>query len=116
MSQIKNSLVLLVCLVLASVAMSVAYIVSTFFISSPEPTMTPEEASSAGTALFLVSAINALVLSYPILHSRWHGLKVIGAVFLAQFGVETFIAQVESLYFNQALQIPMSEMVGIVSA
>jgi hypothetical protein len=116
MSQIKHSIILLVRLTLASIAMFIAYIVSTRFISSPEPTMTPEEASSAGIALLLVSAINALVLSYPILRARWYGLKLIGAVFLVQFGVETFIAQIESLYFNQALQIPMSEMVGIVSA
>ena len=114
MSQIKKFLVLLVRLILTSVAMSIAYIVSTFFISSPEPTMTPEEASAAGIALFLVSAINALVLAYPILHSRWHGLKLIGAVFLVQFGVETFLTQIESLYFNRTLQITPSEMIGLV--
>jgi hypothetical protein len=116
MSQIKNFIILLVRLILATIAMLIAYIVSTLFISSPEPTMTPEEASSAGIALFLVSAINALVLSYPILRSRWHGLKLIGAVFLVQFGVETFMTQIESLYFNRALQITASEMVGLVSA
>lgn len=114
MSQIKKFLVLLVHLILASVAMSIAYIVSTFFISSPEPTITPEEASWAGIALFLVSIINALVLSYPILRSRWHGLKLIGAVFLVQFGVETFLTQIESLYFNRILQITPSEMIGLV--
>ena len=114
MSQIKNFLVLLVRLILASIAMSIAYIISTFFISSPEPTMTPEEASWAGIALFLVSTINALVLSYPILRSRWHGLKLIGVVFLVQFGVETFLSQIESLYFNRTLQITASEMIGLV--
>jgi hypothetical protein len=96
--------------------MSIAYLVSTFFISSPAPTMTPEEASAAGSALFLVSAINALVLSYPILRSRWHGLKLISVVFLVQFGVETFLTQIESLYFNRALQIAASEMIDLVSA
>lgn len=116
MSQIKNLLVLLVRLILASVAMSIAYIVSTFFISSPAPTMTPEEASSAGIALFLVSAINALVLSYPILRSRWHGVKLIGAVFVIQLGVETFLTQIESLYFNRALQISANEMIGLISS
>jgi hypothetical protein len=116
MSQIKNSLILLSRLILASVAMSTAYIVSTFFISSPQPSMTPEEAGSAGIALFLVSAINALALSYPILRSRWHGLKLIGVLFVVQFGVETFLTQIESLYFNRALQITASEMIGLVSA
>lgn len=116
MSGIKSSLKSVSRLILASVAMSIAYIVSTFFISSPEPAMTPEEASSAGIALFLVSAINALVLSYPILRSRWHGLKLIGVLFAVQFGVETFLTQIESLYFNRALQISASDMIGLVSA
>jgi hypothetical protein len=116
MSQIKNTLMLLVRLILASIAMSIAYIVSTFFITQPKIPMTPEEASMAGIALFVVSTINALVLSYPILRSRWHGLKLIGVVFLVQFGVETFLTQIESLYFNWAYQIAASEMFGIVSA
>lgn len=116
MSQIKKSLVLMTRLILTSIAMSIAYILSTLVISQSEITMTPEEASWAGIALFLVSTINALVLSYPILCSRWHGLKLIGAVFLVQFGVETFITQLESLYFNQALQIEAGEMLRLISA
>jgi hypothetical protein len=116
MSQIKNSLTLLSRLILASIAMSIAYIVSTLVIDQPEIPMTPEEASWAGIALFLVSTINALALSYPILRSRWHGLKLIGVVFVVQFGVETFMTQIESLYFNRALQIAASEMIGIISA
>lgn len=116
MSQIKNSLVLVTRLILASIAMLIAYIASTFLIDQSEMTMSPEEASWAGVALFLVSAINALVLAYPIFRSRWHGLKLIGAVFLVQFGVETFLTQIESLYFNRALQIEASEMIGLVSA
>jgi hypothetical protein len=116
MSHIKNSFVLLVRLLLASVAMFIAYMVSTLVMGQTETTLTPEETSWAGIALVLVSTINALVLAYPILRSRWHGLKLIGAVFVIQFGVETFLTQIESLYFNRALQISTSEMVGLVSA
>lgn len=116
MSQIKKSLVLVTRLILASIAMLIAYIVSTLVIDQTEMTLTPEEASQAGVALVLVSTINALVLAYPILRSRWHGLKLIGVVFLTQFGVETFLTQIESLYFNRALQIGTSEMIGLVSA
>lgn len=116
MSTVKNSLKLIFRLGLAFIAMLIAYIASTLLIDQSEMTMSPEEASWAGIALVLVSMINALVLAYPILHSRWHGLKLIGAVFLVQFGVETFLTQIESLYFNRALQIEGSEMLGLVSA
>ena len=116
MYHIKNAFVLFFRLILASVAMSIAYMVSTLVMGQTETTLTPEETSWAGIALVLVSTINALVLAYPILRSRWRGLKLIGALFLVQFGVETFMTQLESLYFNRALQISTSEMIGLVSA
>jgi len=116
MSHIKKASLLLVRLALASMAMSLAYILSTMVIGQTNTTMTPEEASRAGQALFLVSMINALVLSYPILRSRLYGLKLIGAVILVQFGVETFMAQIETLYFNSAVQMGTAEFVGIVAA
>jgi len=116
MSHIKKASLLLVRLALASMAMSLAYILSTMVIGQTNTTMTPEEASRAGQALFLVSMINALVLSYPILRSRLYGLKLIGTVILVQFGVETFMAQIETLYFNSAVQMGMAEFVGIVAA
>jgi len=116
MSKVKQSSLLLLRLALAYIAMLIAYILSTMVIGQTNTIMTPEEASRAGQALFLVSLINALVLSYPIFRSRWHGLKLIGAVSLVHFGVETFMAQIETLYFNSAIQMGTAEFVGIVAA
>jgi hypothetical protein len=116
MSHIKNTISLLARLMLASVAMSIAYIVSTLVISQTGTQMTPEEASWAGQALFIVSTINALVLAYPILRSDWHGLKLIGVVFIIQFGVETFMTQIETLYFNRSLQVKAQEMMELIAS
>jgi len=116
MSKIKYFKLMFLRLLLASIAMWVAYLLSTLVIGQTNIPMTPAEASRAGQALFLVSCINALVLSYPILHSRWHGLKLIGAVILVQFGVETFMTQIETLYFNEALQLGTAEFVRLVAA
>ena len=116
MSTIKKVILLVCRLALVSFAMSIAYILSTLVMGQTDMSMTPEEAQWAGVALFLVSAINALVLSYPILRSRWVGLKLAGMVFLVQFGVETFLTQIETLYFNRAIQMDTAEMVGLVAA
>lgn len=56
------------------------------------------------------------MISYPILRSRWHGLKLVGAVTLVQFGVETFMTQIETFYFNNAIQMDMTELAGLVAA
>ena len=116
MSRSRQAMVLLLRMALACIAMSIAYLVSTLVVAQSDTALTPEEAKWAGQALFLVSSINALALSYPIFRSRWRGLKLIGAVGLIQFGVETFMTQIETLYFNHALQMATSEWLSIVAA
>lgn len=116
MPHAKKPFLLIVRLILVSIAMSVAYILSTLVIEQSNVPISPEEANWAGIALCLVSTINALVLSYPILRSRWHGLRLIISLFLVQFGVETFMTQIETLYFNRSIQMSAKEMIGIVSA
>jgi hypothetical protein len=103
-------------LVLAFIATSVAYFLGTVVIGDTSVTMTPEEMSQAGMAVIAVSLIGALVSSFLILRSPWHRLRLIGAVMLVHFGLETFMAQIETLYFNSALQMGTDMFAGIVAA
>ena len=116
MSRVKKTSILLFRLALAFIAMLVAYILSLMVIGETNVIMTPEEASQAGQALVFVSLISALALSFLISRSPWHGLKLIGTVALVHFGVETFMAQIETLYFNSAVQMGTAEFVAIVVA
>jgi hypothetical protein len=96
------------------VLMFVAFMVSSMVSGADASVqLTPEEAQTSGMVVLLVSLINALVLSYLALRSRWHGWKLAGALFLAQFGVETFMSQVETVVFNQALQLTTSQVLMI---
>ena len=116
MSRVRQTSLLLLRLALAFFAMLIAYTLSTRVIGQTNIVMTTEEASQAGRAFVLVSLIDALVLSFLILRSPWYGLKLIGAVILVHFGVETFMAQIETLYYNSAVQMGTAEFVGIVAA
>jgi len=49
--------------------------------------------------LLLVSLLEAAVLAYLILRSRWSGWKLIGAVFLAFYGLSTIVTQIESVVY-----------------
>jgi hypothetical protein len=90
MFRVKEASILLSRLALASAAMYIAYILGTMVIGQTGANergtlaLSPAEASQAGKALLLVSLVSALVLSFLILRSRWHGLKLIGATFLVQ--------------------------------
>ncbi len=116
MSKVKQTSILLFRLALASIAMLVAYMLSTMVMGEANTIMTPEEASQAGRALIFVSLIDALVLSFLIVRSSWHGLKLVGAVIIVHFGVETFMTQIETVYFNSAVQMETAVLVGVVAA
>lgn len=61
-------------------------------------------------------SFSALLLSFLIIRSPWRGLKLSGAIFVVQFGVESFMTQIETLYFNQAVQMETALLVSIVAA
>lgn len=64
-------------------------------ISAPSP----EKAADAVWRLVGVSLAESAVLAYLILRSRGTGWKLVGAVFLAFFGLNTAVSQLESLVY-----------------
>lgn len=116
MKAIQQALTFVLRLALICLAMGLAYMLSTMLIPQGEMNLTPEEMRWSGVALLIVSALNALVLVYPVLRSQWRGLKLVAALWLLQFGVETFITHMETLYFNQAVQMQTQELLALVGA
>ncbi len=100
--------------VLAFVVMLVAFVVSSALISTPLQ-LSPEEASQAGSALLIVSLIDSLVLTYLVLRSRWYGVKLMAGVFLVHFGTQTFMSQIETLYFIGAVKMPLDMVMRVIA-
>lgn len=73
-----------------------------------------EEAAQGGMALLIVSIVNALILALPIARSRWHGLKLIGAMVLVFFGTQTFMSQIETVFFGGTFNISTGELTSII--
>lgn len=65
--------------------------------ASAEPS--PAEAGASLLGLFGVSLLETIVLTIVILRSRGWGWKLVGATFLAFYGLNTVVAQIESLIF-----------------
>lgn len=66
----------------------------------PEPP--PAAGGGGGNVLALIFAVNLLeagVLAYFILNSRGSGWKLVGAIFLVFYGLNTVIAQIESIVY-----------------
>ncbi len=112
----KQGILLLARLFATFVVMLIAFVVSTALMSTGSMQMSPDEASQAGLALLVVSLVNSLVLAYLILRSREHGVRLVLAVFAVHFGIETFMTQIETMFFNSAVAMPMDILAGVIAS
>ena len=74
---------------------------------------------AAPAIVLLVAFLHVSVLSYPIIRSRWHGWRLISAIFLLFYGVMYLMTAVEAVYLPEILkpQIVLSLLVnGAISA
>ncbi len=112
----KHFLSLVVRFLLSFVVMLIAFMVSSSVLSTGSAPLTPEETSQSGLALLVVSLIDSLVLSLLILRSRWYGVALVAAIFVVHFGVETFMSQIETVFFNTSVQMGTDVLAGVVTS
>jgi hypothetical protein len=95
--------------------MLIAFVAGTALIGATVK-LAPEEASQSGLMLLVVSFLNTVVLTYLITRSQWRGLKLIGAVLIVSFGVQTFMSQIETLFFINAVQMPLDMVMRVIAS
>jgi hypothetical protein len=92
-------------------------IASNIFVSvleiQPHPEL-QEKGLAIMAIMFVVSLFNTAVLSYAILRSRWRGWKIVVTIFWVYFSVNVFLSQIETLYFNDSLVIPLKEILSFI--
>ena len=77
---------------------------------------TPEQMKSAALALPVVALSYAFVMAFIASSSAWRGLKLYCALFLAFFGINGFLAQIETVVYLQHLvdRVPPAALPRIV--
>lgn len=58
-----------------------------------------QEAGGVMIRLFVVCAVNALILALVVTQSRWRGLPLVLGLMFAFYGVQTLIGQIEAIVF-----------------
>ncbi|MCM3871477.1 MAG: hypothetical protein ND895_12405 [Pyrinomonadaceae bacterium] len=115
----KSSLIFLVKLIVLVFLYFICFsAVSAAVFQLPVEQPAPGEVNPA-FALFVVSCLNTVLLTYVIVRSRWAGWKLIGAVFLIFFGISTFMPQIETAYFLTRLppgMLPRILLAGGITA
>jgi hypothetical protein len=91
---IALTIILLICYFLAAIVSGLS---STLVKAGTQGT--PASAELSLLSIFLVFLLPTAVITIIILRSRWYGWKLMFAVFLAFYGVNTVLAQIESAIF-----------------
>ncbi|MGI9547358.1 MAG: hypothetical protein ACR2MM_08985 [Flavobacteriaceae bacterium] len=64
--------------------------------------------------LLLASALNAWIILKLIYNSEFTSWKLVGYVFLVSFGIQYFMSQIETIWFNDSLQLPINGIWAII--
>jgi hypothetical protein len=71
--------------------------------------------SNSEPLFFLVSALNTWVILYFIYNSRFKGWTLAGILFLITFGIQYFMSQIETIWFNESLKLPINGIWAIIT-
>lgn len=82
---------------------------------TPGPPIRDPGPLSVENAAFLLTFIEALVVAMLAANARVSSLRLGGLIFAALFGIQTAMMQIETLYFNDSLHLPLIE-IGMVTA
>lgn len=86
-------------LLVLTIVYFVCFIIVSGALLSTATGQTATDTKTTLIALLVASFINAAILAYIILRSRWTGLKLILTIFVVLFGVMTLMSQIETAYF-----------------
>ncbi|MCK5700511.1 MAG: hypothetical protein KAI29_05135 [Cyclobacteriaceae bacterium] len=102
-----------------SLLMMIFWIIGLFIGNAIFPSslmeMSVDSNSNAELMLFLTCALNTAVILYFIYNSRIKGWKLVGVLFLVTFGIQYFMSQIETLWFNDSLDFPIKGIWAIVT-
>ncbi len=91
------------------------FFVSSIITSALSISVHPEIQTTIATAMALMLATsfcNTAVLCYATIRSGFQRWKLVLTIFLIYFGINTFLSQIETIYFNAALNIPTKEIIS----
>ena len=63
--------------------------------------------------MFLACGLNTFVVMFTISNSRWSGIKLFSVIALEIYVIQFFLSQIETLWFNEALELSMELIYSI---
>jgi hypothetical protein len=101
-----------------SILMMIFWITGIFIGNMIFPSSLMDQAAESDTnewLFLLVCVLNTLIIMYFIYNTRYKGWKLAGILFLVTFGIQYFMSQIETIWFNDSLKLSMNGILAIVS-
>lgn len=114
-TNMKKGLIWLGLSILMTIFWIVGLIIGNAIFPSSITEMSADSDSSGGLILLLICALNTLVVLYFIYNSQCKGWKLVGTIFLITFGLQYFMSQIETLWFNESINFPIKGILAVVS-
>jgi hypothetical protein len=114
-TNMKKGLIWLGLSILMTIFWIVGLIIGNAIFPSSITEMSADSDSSGGLILLLICALNTLVVLYFIYNSQCKGWKLVGTIFLITFGLQYFMSQIETLWFNESINSPIKGILAVVS-
>jgi hypothetical protein len=116
----KSNLKILMIWSALSILMAIFWIVGLMIGNSlfPSDIMKAAGNESSGNTdlwLFITCLINTAAVLFFIYNARIKGLKLTSALFLIIFGIQYFMSQIETFWFNDSLKMPLNTIWMVVS-
>jgi len=107
---LKNVIILGLKVVVLAFLLFVCFLVASVAVGLSDSAQTVDSTSTM--MVLTMCALDTIVLSYPIIRSRWTGWRLVVTIFFVFYGVMTFLSQIETVVFLQYLvEIVPAEMI-----
>src|SRR5258705_12953802 len=88
-----------------AVLLFICYAIAAPILGPQAGAQTPQEAAQGAAALLVVCLLDAIVITYLILRSRWWGWRLIAAGVVVFFGVGAVMPQIQAAVFPTKLPL-----------
>ena len=103
----KDALKLVVKILILTIVMFISVTIASKIVPLTLEQLSAEESKYLLPTLLMVYFLSILVVSYPIVHSRWYGWRLILTMIAVFFVIRDFQSQIEVCFFRSAFEIPI---------
>lgn len=109
----KKTIVLALKVILLIIIMFISMAASSLLVGVQQSS---KSSSDSIIPVLTYCLLNTLILTLFIVKSKLRGYKLAAVSFIVFWGVQYFMTQIETLYFNDSVKMPISQVIKVVTS